>query len=48
MDPVSVVSLILGIMLVVERCFKHVKKSKCCGMEIDTYADTDNRPVNPM
>lgn len=40
MDTVLIVSLIMNIALIAERAFKyylkHVKKSKCCGTEMET------------
>lgn len=39
MEPVSIISLIMTCVLVFERLYKytltHVKKSKCCGSEIE-------------
>lgn len=35
MEPVTVASLLLNIMLIFERMFKHVKKSSCFGVNIE-------------
>lgn len=40
MEPVSILSLVISVCLIIERCFKHIKKSKCCGAEMETYEDT--------
>jgi hypothetical protein len=39
MEPASIVSLIISTCLILERCFKHIKKSKCCGAEFETYEE---------
>ena len=39
MDPATIVSLIISTCLIIERCFKHIKKSKCCGAEFETYEE---------
>ena len=39
MEPTSVITLIFAIVLVCERVYKytltHIKKSKCCGSEVE-------------
>lgn len=39
MEPVSILSLIMTCVLVIERLWKytisHIKKSKCCGSEVE-------------
>lgn len=35
MEPFSIISLILVCGLVIERIFKHFKKSSCCGSTIE-------------
>jgi len=46
MEPVTILSLIMSCVLVVERCFKyfvkHVKKSNCCGSEIQFEHDNNS------
>jgi hypothetical protein len=38
-EPITIFSIILTAILVAERCFKyamsHIKKSKCCGSEVE-------------
>ena len=45
MEPVSILSLVISVCLILERCFKHIKKSKCCGAEMETYEETYTAPV---
>lgn len=48
MEPVTVVSLLMTIVLVVERlvkyCIKNTKTSKCCGSEVvfEYHGDSSN------
>jgi uncharacterized protein (DUF983 family) len=35
MEPGSIVSIILIVGLIFERILKHIKKSKCCGNEME-------------
>ena len=45
MEPVSILSLVISVCLILERCFKHIKKSKCCGAEMETYEETHITPI---
>ena len=47
MEPVSILSLVISVCLILERCFKHIKKSKCCGAEIETYEETHQSITQP-
>lgn len=51
MEPFSIISLILVCGLVVERIFKHFKKSTCCGSTIEfnenaSVPDLTKLPLN--
>lgn len=47
MDIVLIASLIINITLIAERAFKyylkHVKKSKCCGTEMETRENSPDK-----
>lgn len=40
MDYILITSLVINVMLIVERMFKHVKKSSCFGVQIENEHDS--------
>lgn len=41
MDVLSITAIIAGVGGIVISLYTHIKHSKCCGFEIDTYSPTE-------